>query len=273
MLSTATLNGWYPGADRIGIPASNFAVNHAGRAAIVLHTMAGHMAGTIAYFTDPARRVSAHFAIDPAGHVKQFVSVDNAAYGNGLSWSDRNRCWIDPDGHLLKSPHPSPSWAGLRPPTNPNQTTISIELDGYPEDPIPAAMYDALIALLHWLSATFPVTLGSYTVGKNLVGHRDISPVSRPHCPGPRVDFVALAAAANEPRVAPGAGTYRVTFGTAVYEAPRGDAPIALGRTAVVLSSNIVEVDSVTNGFAHLASSSPTMADVGFVPVSTLERI
>ncbi len=270
MLSTATLKGWFPGADRIGVPASNYAAGHASRAGCVIHTMAGHMAGTIAYFTDPARRVSSHFAIDPAGGVKQFVSTEDTSYANGLSWSDRNRCWIDPEGHLLKSPNPSPSWAGLRPPTNPNFMTVSVELDGYPTDPIPLPMHDALVALLRWLSGAFPVTLGSYVVGKNLIGHKDISPVARPHCPGPRVDFDALALAANEP---PAAVSYRAIIGCPIFEAPRGAARLALSGRAVLLVGNVVEVDSITNEYAHLAASSPTMADVGFVPIGVLERL
>jgi hypothetical protein len=193
--STDTLGGWYPGADRIGIPDTNFASGNQGRRAVCVHVMGGSMLSTISWFTSNTSRVSAHFGIDRAGNIKQFVSTFDTAYANGLSYDAVRGLWIDPAGNMLAPPN-APSWALLTPPTNPNRTVLSIEREGYPSDPITPAMHAATVALLRWLAEQYPA-FRPYAVPRTLIGHRHLAPIHRANCPGPATDLAALAMAAN----------------------------------------------------------------------------
>jgi len=194
--STDTATGWYPGAhQRIGIPDSNFAPGNDGPLAAALHIIVGSLASAISEFQ--ARKLkSAHFGIGKDGRVVQFVSIHDTAFANGLSWNLTRTCWVDPEKNLLLPPH-TPPWPLLHAPRNPNYYTISIEREGHPEDTPTAAMDAATVALLRWLAEQFPATLKPYRPLVNLIGHCHIGPIHRAHCPGPHVDYVALATAAN----------------------------------------------------------------------------
>lgn len=261
--STDNPKGWMPEADPIGIPVSNFTAGHAGRKAVVGHIIVGSLLSAIQEFTAQGKEKSAHFAVGFDGHIKQFVSVYDTAYANGLTWSATRKCWIDPQGTALKAPKPSPSWVGLVPPTNPNLVTISIEREGHPNDPVTPAMEAATVRILRWLSPLFP-GLRQYTPHVNLIGHWEISPANKPYCPGPNFHYEALAKAANGP---PPISRYVARHTQAIFEAPRPDAPVALADTARIAEGAIIEVDEVKQGWAHLQNA------VGFVPIGVLSKV
>ena len=248
-LSTDNSNGWYPQARRVGIPAANYSSGNNGRLAVVEHIAVGSVASVVGEFTNAANQVSAHFVVGKDGSVTQFVSVQDTSYANGLSFIAARGCWQDPERNLLVPPH-TPAWPGLTPPTNPNFQTISIEHEGRPEDARTDATIAADAALLRWLAQQFP-TLAPYVPGHTLIGHCDISPISRAGCPGPQFDFAHLAALAN---ALPPPARYRVVHPMPVLQATNAASAVALGGTATVQPGDILEIDDPrADGFYHLA--------------------
>jgi N-acetylmuramoyl-L-alanine amidase len=141
--------------------------NHfAGRAghvpmALVIHTMGGTLAGTDAWFANPASQVSAHYGVSLAGVVHQYVALEDGAWSNGdLEAGNR---WPGPAG------------------VNPNYLTCSIETEdlGNAAQPVTDAQFASVLAVGRLVLTRYPsITL--------LVSHSVISPHSRPNCPGSR---------------------------------------------------------------------------------------
>ena len=189
-LSTDTPGGWYPVAIRHSTP--NFWTGHVSRAAAVAHVTDAAWASVVSWFRNPASERSAHFQVRKSGIVDQFVSVEDSAWANGASWNGRT--WIDPQGHAI---HPAwPAMATDR--TNPNRTTVSIEHEGHPSEPWTAMQREADTLLLRWLATQLP-GLAPYVAGRTLIRHADISPISKPNCPGALVEIDERAQAANGP--------------------------------------------------------------------------
>ncbi|MEE4277050.1 MAG: 1,6-anhydro-N-acetylmuramyl-L-alanine amidase AmpD [Halieaceae bacterium] len=108
-------------------------------------------------------RVSAHFLIDRAGGLTQFVSCNDRAWHAGVS-----------------------AFAGR---ANCNDFSIGIELEGTDTTPFEAAQYDALSELLRVLRSRY-ATLRQAPI----VGHSDIAP-GRKTDPGPAFSWQRLRAA------------------------------------------------------------------------------
>ena len=110
-------------------------------------------------------RLSAHFFIDRAGRITQFVSCALRAWHAGVSsWRGRSRC---------------------------NDFSIGIELEGSDEKPFTAAQYLALEPLLQALQRNYPIT--------DIVGHSDIAP-GRKTDPGPHFDWQRLRSGTHASR-------------------------------------------------------------------------
>jgi N-acetyl-anhydromuramyl-L-alanine amidase AmpD len=173
----------------------NYWSGHSGQRvkACVLHVTGGtkgkEYPNAVSWLSSPTSGVSAHFVVSQAGDITQLVSIYDSAWANGLSWSQSRGSWIDPEGNAV-----TPAWAGLVIPVNPNWLTVSIETARQSSDPMSQQMFDAVIRILQWIKAEFGWT---YTAHGNLVGHNELSPVSRPYCPGPNVSLTKLADAAN----------------------------------------------------------------------------
>lgn len=173
-----TSPGWLPRARRVDSP--NFDARPAGTAIdlIVIHAISlppGEFGGphVEALFTNrldarahpyfagiASLRVSAHFFIDRAGQLTQFVDLHARAWHAGVSrWEGRERC---------------------------NDFSIGIELEGCDEQAFTDAQYDALNALVDELAARLPAVNRL-----RLVGHRDIAP-GRKTDPGPHFDWARV---------------------------------------------------------------------------------
>jgi hypothetical protein len=236
--------GWCPFAERItGI--TGFWIGNEGRKAVVMHVVAGSYRSCIQTFQGGKK--SAHFVIAKDGRIAQFVSINDSAWANGLSYIG-NR-WMSPEQHWV-----SPSWADLAPPTNPNLVTISVEHEGQSSDPWTDAMFDANTRLLQWIGGETGLV---YVPTRTLIGHNELSPVDRPNCPGPHCDFTRTAVAANS-------RPFQTRVATPVYEVPAVDpSRIALGGTATLDPGTEVTIDmTYKNLMAHLSSS------LGFVEIS-----
>ena len=136
--------------------------------------MDGTLAGTDSWFANPASQVSAHYGVALSGDFHRYVSRFDTAWANGLLESGNN--WPGPPG------------------VNPNWLTVSIETEdnGDQAEPVTTEMYATVRTLVRTVLASFPSI--AY-----LMGHRNISPRSRPNCPGPRwVDSGTLQLMADE---------------------------------------------------------------------------
>lgn len=135
--------------------------------AIVLHIMAGTLAGTDAWFVDPRSRVSTHYGIGKDGTVHQYVDVTEAAWGNGR---------VSPGA-------PWPMLADF-PGVSPNLYTISIEHEGEADEPWTEPMMMASAKLVGTLSSVFRIPLARPFIA----GHREI--FTGKTCPGWIMDHV-----------------------------------------------------------------------------------
>lgn len=258
--STDTQDGWMPAATKVSIPDTNYSPAISGRAAVVLHIIEGSASSALAEFKRVGIQKSSHFVVSKAGRIWQCVSVDDSAYANGLSWSTDHRCWVDPQGHLLTPPNPVPTWLLLQPPINPNLTTISIEREGYAQDVPTAAQDAAVVKIMQYCADRYP-TLDPYIYMRSLIGHKHISPKSKPNCPGPYTDYARLAQAAN--RVT----TYPATvIGLPVYQRSDRTGPL----WGWLKSGQTVVIDDLSNG--HVAMVDGVPAQIGFVDIAGLEK-
>lgn len=196
-------SGWCPFAIRRPITFDNYDLGRSGHQviAVVLHIAAGPLRAVFPTFNNPDGNASAHFCVGKDGTIEQYLSIDDTAYAVGMRYS--NGQWFNPRGLPA-----NPTWQDILPPYNPNMYTISIEHEGQPEDQWTAQMYDANNRLLQWIASAVGQSLESgapleYVPHRTLIGHYEIDPVDRPHCPGPNVDYERIAADANAASVSP----------------------------------------------------------------------
>ncbi|MGR8919147.1 MAG: 1,6-anhydro-N-acetylmuramyl-L-alanine amidase AmpD [Gammaproteobacteria bacterium] len=173
--------GWLGGVRRV--PSPNFDERPAGQAVelIVVHAISlppgvfggGFVEDLFTNRLDPAAhpyfagiddlRVSAHFLVDRAGRVTQFVPIGQRAWHAGQSsWCGREAC---------------------------NDFAVGIELEGAEDQSFTAAQYASLDALVAALRRACPA-IGEGAV----VGHADVAP-GRKTDPGPLFDWSRLASA------------------------------------------------------------------------------
>lgn len=144
------------------LPSPNFWKGrpHSGPNTLVIHTMAGSLLATDAWFLNPASQVSAHYGVGLNGDIHAYVRTANTAWSNGIL--EEGNCWGD-------------GW-----PSNPNWWTVSIETEdlGDPNQEVT----DEQFAAVRTVARTVIARHGIYW----LAGHNQISPRSRPNCPGER---------------------------------------------------------------------------------------
>ena len=137
--------------------------------AFVVHTEAGGESGTVAEFVSSASRLSTHYAVGLDGTLDCYVDPADRAWSNGLlepgnRWTAlANACGIDPA-------------------LDPNHVTIACETEdlGRECQTVTDAQYAAVLYAGWEAKLRYPRSL------RFLVSHADISPQSRPGCPGDR---------------------------------------------------------------------------------------
>lgn len=131
--------------------------------AIVIHIMDGSLAGTRAWFNNPAANVSAHYGIGRDGLVHQYVREADTAQHAGT---------ID-----------RPTWPLLKPRANPNYYTIGIEHAGFERDGgWPDAQLAASAMLAAGIAARWDIPLDA----AHIVLHHEIR--NGKPCPGAGFD-------------------------------------------------------------------------------------
>jgi N-acetyl-anhydromuramyl-L-alanine amidase AmpD len=258
---TTPSSGWMPGATIKKSP--NFAAGRNGLRVkgVVLHVTGGaagkEYPNAVSWLSSPQSGVSAHFVLSQTGDITQLVSINDSAFANGLSWSPARGSWIDPEGFAVH-----PAWMGLVIPTNPNWYTISLEHAGQSHDVWSPAMFDANTRVLQWIRQQLGIV---YRPRDSLIGHNEISPVNRPYCPGPNVNYERIAAAANSIPVTPillqkfvvvSRDDLNIREGHGINPATGALYPIALNGTAKLKPGTVVETDAAyADGWHHLVDN------------------
>ena len=185
----------FPGAKWIGSPNFGYPAGTHGRntlkpKAIVVHVAEGTLAGCDGWFNDPApggnadAAVSAHFAIGPTGEVHQYVSTEDAAWGNGVL----EQGFVLPPGGEIR--------------VNPNLYTISIEHAGFYDRKFPLETLLASVRLIKYLCIVYQIPYS----GAYIIRHSQLAPITRPYCPGPHYPLdliIELLNAAGAPLTTP----------------------------------------------------------------------
>lgn len=228
-------NGWCPFADEYTPSPWYWRRPQPQVLAVVLHVAEGTYRGSIQHLTNPdsESKASAHFIISKQGQICQMVSILDRAHGNGLYWQNG---WRNPRHKPV-----TPTWPDIIRGLNPNQYTISIEHEGYRDEPWTTAMDEANTRLLKWIAGQTGLV---YEPMHSLIGHCHIDPVDKWFCPGPHVDYARIAAAANGP--------------AAPLPAISVDLPI-LGPASGLMRQAIAYIQ------AHLKPSSEYRNDVGII--------
>lgn len=150
--------------------------------AIVIHIMAGTLAGTDGWFNNPASQVSAHYGIGKNGEVHQYVKEEDAAWHAGIT--------------------SQPSWKLLKPNVNPNLYTIGIEHEGQPEDIWTDAMKQASTQLIKSACEQWQIPLDR----DHIIGHYQLT-AKKPNDPavnkGIIDELISLAKAQGSPAPTP----------------------------------------------------------------------
>jgi N-acetyl-anhydromuramyl-L-alanine amidase AmpD len=259
-----TTSGWMPGVTIRKSP--NFWTGHSGKPvkAAVIHATGGakgkEYPNAVSWLADPTSGVSAHFVVSQSGDITQLVSIYDSAWANGASY--KNGHWYDPEGNAI-----TPAWMGMTIPTNPNWITVSLETARQSSDPMSLAMFNAVVRILQYLARELGLV---YTVHDSLIGHCEISPISRPYCPGSNVSLTKLADAANPPVTLT---TYVVnTTGTSyIRQGPAIAYPIAgtLHQGDTIVVDKVVTGQDIkgNNQWGHLSSG------LGFVSMTVLKEV
>ena len=138
--------------------------------AIVLHIMQGTLAGADAWFAHPTAQVSAHYGVGKDGTIHQYVALSEAAWANGGIEHGHAAELVDENGGM-----------------NPNRWTVSIEHEGVYPDGLTMVQFEASTQLAAWLFDSVLLVGGASGVAvdrKHILRHSDISPRSKPICPG-----------------------------------------------------------------------------------------
>ncbi len=130
---------------------------------IVLHTMAGSLAGTLAHFQNPSSNVSSHYGIGKKGEIHQYVKETDGAWTNGRVIKPTSNQIIQRRG-------------------NPNRYSITIEYEGKDYGgTIIEPQYQAGLFLIRDIALRWNIPL----TREYIIGHYEIDSVNKINCPGP----------------------------------------------------------------------------------------
>lgn len=146
----------------------------------MVHTTGGSFISAINTILNAANQVSYHFVISRDGEIVQAVDIANMAWANGTTNSGDNR----DNRHSTV-----PTIVERR--INANLYTISIGLGDMPAGNPSPQQLDALVALIGRIRAEVERVF-NYTIPMTrdrIIGHNQVTPRTRPDCPGRSFPF------------------------------------------------------------------------------------
>ncbi len=154
---------------------------------IVNHITEGSAKSCINWFQNKKSQASTHFLVSKNGTITQFMNLKHGAWGNGTS--------KDPNSSLYYR-HSRNEYIKNNP-NNANLFTVSIEHEGkYTEThgALTEAQYQATLKLHQYIISEVKRIYGIDIPidRKHIIGHIDVTPISRPHCPGEEYPFDRL---------------------------------------------------------------------------------
>jgi LysM repeat protein len=193
---------------------------------VVVHIMAGTLAGTDAWFRNPAAQASSHFGTGKTGALCQWVDT-------------ADRAWAQASG---------------------NKAWLSVENEGKGGDTLTSAQLDRNAQVLAWAHTRYgvPLQVANSPTGRGLGYHAMGGTAWGGHssCPGSKIvaqlsEIVKRAKAITAP-TSPGGGS--APGGTATYTVKKGDTLSAIaaahGTTVAKLASlnGLKDADEITAG-------------------------
>jgi len=156
---------------------------------IVCHITGGSYSSAINTITNPTSQVSYHFVISHDGMVARSVDISDTAWANGTTINGDNR---DNQHSTI------PEVRSRR--RNANQYTISI---GFADSTAGELSHEQLITGVDLLLYILAYVRDFYGLDiplarTNIIGHHEITPITRPFCPGLQFPFDDLITQARE---------------------------------------------------------------------------
>ena len=178
---------------------------------IVCHITDGAFDGSVAWITNPASQVSYHYVIAQDGRVVQAVDIADTAWANGTNNS------TDARGNR----HSRLKAVRTRQ-VNANLYSVSIGFEGRHRETVGRITNTQMEVALQLINHIRTEVLRIYSVtipidGEHIVGHRCITPLWRPNCPGVHFPFNEIISSLNTPPMAIPSSWAKEAWEWAVY--------------------------------------------------------
>ena len=150
---------------------------------IVIHTTGGTFTSAINTILNPASQASYHFVISGRGEIVQAVEIENMAWANGTTNTGDNRDNRHSTIEAVRNRR-----------VNANLYTVSIAFGDMPTGIPSEAQINAVVWLIRHIRAEVQRIYG-FTIPftrAHIVGHNEITPITRPDCPGRRFPWEEL---------------------------------------------------------------------------------
>jgi len=212
---------------------------------IVLHTTGGSFTSAINTIMNAANQVSYHFVISRTGEVIQAVDIRNMAWANGTRNDSSNMCNSRSTLRVVRERR-----------INANLYSISIGFGDMPAGNPSAAQITAAVELIRHIRSEVRRIFGRDipVARSSIVGHHEITPVTRPNCPGRAFPFDEIIQRVGGQSAAP---------------APNPPAPSQSSNVHIVVAgdsmSRIAQRFGVT--LAALTASNPQVTNVDRISV------
>lgn len=151
---------------------------------IVCHITEGNFDGAVSWLCNPASKASAHFVVSRKGEIAQLVNLKNTAWANGTATDASDKRYYGKS--TLKSV--------IDRKTNANYYTIGIETEGFSAITNGALTDIQKIALIELIKYITTEIKRIYNINiavdrQHIVGHYEITPITKPNCPGKLFPF------------------------------------------------------------------------------------
>lgn len=159
---------------------------------IVCHITEGSYAGAVSWLCNPKSQASAHFVVARDGRITQLVDLRDGSWCNGTSTNPSSKVYYGKSS--LKAVKDRK--------TNANYYTVSIEHEGFWKDgkgKLTEAQKAATIELIKHIRSEVKSIFGVEIPADraHIVGHYEVSPITKPNCPGQNFQFDEIISALN----------------------------------------------------------------------------